>query len=61
MNAKEIKTLRKRLGLTQVEFASKFMVSFATLNRWENGHNRPLPDRMEKLKEWKRKGVLGDE
>jgi DNA-binding transcriptional regulator YiaG len=43
MNAKQIKKLRKRLGLTQVEFAKEVGVSFATANRWEQGHFKPLP------------------
>lgn len=30
-------TLRKRLGLTQEQFARELGVSFATVNRWENG------------------------
>ena len=51
MTPKRIKELRKCMGLTQVEFAERLIVSFATLNRWERGHNRPLPDRMAKLKE----------
>ena len=51
MTGEQIKELRKRMGLTQVEFAKVLTVSFATLNRWENEHNTPLPDRMAKLKE----------
>ena len=54
MTGEAIKKLRKKLGATQVEFAKALTVSFATLNRWENGHNRPLPDRMAKLKELRR-------
>ena len=49
MKALEIKALRKAMGLTQVRFAKMLSVSFATLNRWENSHNRPLPDRAKKL------------
>ena len=62
MTPNEIKDLRKRMGLTQVQLAQKLHVSFATLNRWERGHNKPLPDRMERLKEldrlYERKGVI---
>lgn len=58
MTGKQIKELRKRMGLTQMEFAKSMMVSFATVNRWERSHNQPLPDRMEKLKEWRRKGAI---
>ena len=37
----EIRTLRKRLGLTQEEFAHAVAVTFSTVNRWENGHAKP--------------------
>ena len=36
-----IRTLRGRLGLTQVELATRLGVSFATVNRWENEQTRP--------------------
>lgn len=54
MTGKQIKTLRKACGLTQVEFADKMRVSFATVNRWERGHCGPLPDRLERLQELKK-------
>ena len=38
-----IKALRLRLGLTQMELARVVCCSFATVNRWENGHALPLP------------------
>ncbi len=38
-----IRRLRDRLGLTQVEFAQRIGVSFATVNRWENGQTAPSP------------------
>jgi len=38
-----IKQLRERLGLTQVELASRLGVAFATVNRWENGQTAPSP------------------
>lgn len=50
-----IKAIRKAMGLTQMEFARAFQVSFATVNRWERGHYQPLPDRLAKLREWRRK------
>jgi superfamily II DNA or RNA helicase/DNA-binding XRE family transcriptional regulator len=37
----QIKQLRSRLGLTQVELAERLGVSFPTVNRWENGKSRP--------------------
>ncbi len=38
-----VKQTRKRLGLTQLEFAQRLGVSFQTVNRWENGKTKPLP------------------
>jgi transcriptional regulator with XRE-family HTH domain len=36
-----IKRLRARLGLTQMRLAELMGVSFASVNRWENGQTRP--------------------
>lgn len=36
-----IKCLRKKLLLSQVEFAQMMGVAFVTVNRWENGNNIP--------------------
>ena len=36
-----IKALRAKLGLTQVQLAERLGVSFATVNRWENGKSKP--------------------
>lgn len=38
-----IREMRQRLQLSQVEFAAKLGVSFQSINRWENGRNRPIP------------------
>ena len=38
-----IRILRGRLGLTQVKLAERLGVSFATVNRWENGQTKPSP------------------
>jgi DNA-binding transcriptional regulator YiaG len=38
-----IKRLRTELGLTQVRLAELMGVSFASVNRWENGQSRPSP------------------
>ncbi|NMA46570.1 MAG: helix-turn-helix domain-containing protein [Lentisphaerae bacterium] len=37
----QIKSLRAKLGLTQVALAERLGVSFPTVNRWENGKSRP--------------------
>ena len=39
--AARIKQYRARLGLTQAELATRLGVSFATVNRWENGRTVP--------------------
>ena len=49
MTGRDIKAVRKAMGMSQVKFAKAMNVSFCSLNRWENGHNVPQPDRMEKL------------
>ena len=41
MDGVEIRVLRKQLGLTQEEFAHTIGVTFATVNRWENGKSKP--------------------
>ncbi len=40
-SGERIKRLRGRLGLTQVQFAELMGVSFASVNRWENGQSNP--------------------
>ena len=37
----QIRDLRERIGLTQTRMAERIGVSFATVNRWENGQSRP--------------------
>jgi putative transcriptional regulator len=36
-----VKELRKQLGLSQEELAHALGVSFASVNRWENGKTAP--------------------
>ena len=36
-----VRTARTRLGLTQEQFAARLGVTFASVNRWENGHVIP--------------------
>ncbi len=38
---KAVKDLRDKLIMTQAEFAKMLGVSFTSINRWENGLNRP--------------------
>ncbi len=37
----DVKALRKRIGLSQEEFAAKFAVSLGTLRHWERGDRTP--------------------
>ena len=54
MESGEIKALRLKLGHSQQEFANVLGVSFATVNRWENGKAKPQKDRLERLRAlWK--------
>ena len=39
--SQKVKYVRKKLGYTQAEFAKALGVSFATVNRWENGQVFP--------------------
>jgi transcriptional regulator with XRE-family HTH domain len=41
--SKMIRRLRAALGLTQEQFAAKIGVTFSTVNRWENGKDKPSP------------------
>jgi putative transcriptional regulator len=40
-NASPIHELRRRLNMTQEEFAHAIGVTVSTVNRWENGHIEP--------------------
>ncbi len=46
-----IKMLRHRTGLTQEKLAARLGVTFPTVNRWEQGHTRPSPLAVQKIKE----------
>lgn len=48
---KLIRELRLATGLTQEKFAVKLGVTYATINRWENGHTKPSPLAMQKIEE----------
>ena len=62
MNYSEaIKTLRHRLIISQTEFAELLGVSFATVNRWENGHFDPTIKIKRKLKPYFEKYNIGVE
>ncbi|MFH1490465.1 MAG: helicase-related protein [Pseudomonadota bacterium] len=50
MESGEIKALRLKMGQSQQEFAAVLGVSFATVNRWENGKAKPQKDRLNRLR-----------
>jgi len=37
----DVQASRKRIGLTQEEFAAKFGISLGTLRQWERGDRKP--------------------
>ena len=39
----ETREIRRRLGLTQAQFAKKLRISVATLRDWEQGHGESAP------------------
>lgn len=41
MTARKIRSVRRRLGLTQEDLARRLGVARATVTRWENGTRRP--------------------
>ena len=52
--------LRKKMLLTQAELAETLGVSFATVNRWENGEHEPTMKMKRKLAPLFRKnGIRG--
>lgn len=56
-----IKLLRKKMLLTQTEFAELFNVSFGTVNRWESGKFEPSMKQKRKLVEYFKKYKIGVE
>lgn len=62
MNYKEmIKKLRKKMLLTQTEFAELLGVSLASVARWELGENEPTMKVKRKLKEiFETNGIMED-
>jgi DNA-binding transcriptional regulator YiaG len=42
-NGQDIAELRRRLNITQEQFARELGVTVGTVNRWENGHFNPSP------------------
>ena len=49
-----VKHLRRRLELTQEQFAQKVGVTYSTVNHWENGKRTPQPYLVQRLLELQR-------
>ena len=47
--AEELKKLRQKQGWSQEDLARNLGVSFATVNRWENGKTKPSRLAVEKI------------
>ncbi len=56
MEAKDIRELRKSLGLTQKELASRVRVDAITVSRWERSEQKPSPQAERKLGRLTRRG-----
>lgn len=50
-----VKDLRRRLQLTQEQFAREVGVTYSTVNQWENGRRVPQPFLLRRLLEMKEK------
>lgn len=55
-NSEAIKALRRRLGLTQVDFAKFLDVDSITVSRWERGVRKPMPVHLRRLTRLEKKG-----
>jgi len=53
MDSEQIRTIRNQLAMSQQAFAAALGVSFATVNRWENGKAKPQKDRIDRIKAWR--------
>ena len=49
--AEELKKLRQQKGWSQEDLARNLGVSFATVNRWENGKTKPSRLAQEKIEQ----------
>ncbi len=47
--SKIINAIRAKMFITQTELAEKIDVSFASVNRWEQGHHEPTMKAKRKL------------
>lgn len=57
---KLIKRIRETLLLSQVDLAKDMGVSFATINRWENGRHQPMMKDKRLIRDYCRKHGIGE-
>ena len=60
-NAGNVRTVRRRLGMSQEKFAAAIGVSFSTVSRWENAHRKPSPLSWRAVQELVRRRGLGED
>lgn len=60
--AQKIKEIRETLLLSQEELAKELGITFATVNRWENGHHEPTIKMKKVIRDYckKKKIKLGN-
>ena len=56
-----VRSLRRRLGMTQKEFAAAIEVAFSTVSRWENAHCEPSRLSWWAVRELARQRGLGED
>ena len=56
-----IKRIRSTLIITQVELAAMLGVTFASVNRWENGHHEPTTKQKRNIRDFCRKHKIPTE
>ena len=60
--SQKLKEIRATLLLTQDELAKELGVTFATINRWENGHHEPTIKAKRNIRDYcKKKKIKWDE
>ena len=50
-NVENLKELRKKAGMTQMQLAAKLGVSLMSIRIWESGAGKPNDENLNKLKE----------
>ena len=56
--AEDIKKLRRKLFLSQEDFANELGISYATVNRWGTGKSKPTYKNMKLIDEYCKKNSI---